>query len=87
MTPMELPLTIPTPLSMDMVSAPQVDQDRVVDWPITTAAGDAVKLSICGSAGGMTSVKVPLVTALLARPDPTASALTVAVFGSENGAV
>ena len=50
------PVTLPTPLSIDKVVAPETEKDKVLDWPLVMEEGEAEKLLITGTEGG---VEVP----------------------------
>lgn len=55
------PVTVPTPLSIDIELAPETDQDSVDDCPAIIPAGLAVKLEMTGG-NGVTVTVVELFT-------------------------
>jgi hypothetical protein len=53
-TSTDVPVTAPTPALIVRVVAPVTDQPSVLEWPVDTIAGVAVKLAMVGRLPTMT---------------------------------
>ena len=54
----DVPVTVPTPLSMESVVAFETDHDNTVDWPVVIEAGLAVKEEMVGGGAAFETVTV-----------------------------